>query len=254
MGSELTYAIGDIHGCLNQVQRLIKICERDPGNQKIKFILLGDYIDRGPDSRGVIDYLIDLQKWSPDETICLRGNHEDLLLSAIEDEAIEPNWLLNGGISTLDSYRVSSPFDLPPAHIEWLRSLPFFHDDGMRFFAHASVHPARSLDQQNTRDLLWIIVSLKQQRLRPPHCTRSPTAFERHPDQRHNRLNIDTGAVLDGRSPRQFSPLNHCGRRLPTVRGRRISTRCLQATLRPPTDACPSNQTRPQQFAPAVLS
>lgn len=73
-----TYAIGDIHGCLDQLQRLVELCERDAGEGRSKLIFLGDYIDRGPDSRGVIEFLIDLQKWSPDEIICLRGNHEDL--------------------------------------------------------------------------------------------------------------------------------------------------------------------------------
>jgi serine/threonine protein phosphatase 1 len=130
----MTYAFGDIHGCLTQLQRLVELCERDAGTQKITFIFLGDYIDRGPDSRGVLDFLIDLQTWSPDEIVCLRGNHEDLLLSAIDDEANEPNWLINGGTSTLYSYRVASPIDIPPKHIAWLRSLPTFHDDGKRFF------------------------------------------------------------------------------------------------------------------------
>src|SRR4051812_31410651 len=72
--------IGDIHGCLDQLQRLVDLCEQDAGSQRSKFIFLGDYIDRGPDSRGVIDFIENLQKWSPDEIICLRGNHEQLLL------------------------------------------------------------------------------------------------------------------------------------------------------------------------------
>jgi serine/threonine protein phosphatase 1 len=131
-----------------------ELCEQDAGSQKVKFVLLGDHIDRGPDSRGVIDFLIDLQKWSPDEIICLWGNHEDLLLSAMENSEAEHNWLLNGGAPTLDSYRAKSPIDLPLARADWLRSLPFFHDDGKRF--HAGVHPARSLDQQDPHDLLWI--------------------------------------------------------------------------------------------------
>jgi hypothetical protein len=69
----ITYAIGDVHGCLDQLQRLVELCEEDAGAQKVKLILLGDYIDRGPDSRGVIDFLIDLRKWSSDEIVCLRG-------------------------------------------------------------------------------------------------------------------------------------------------------------------------------------
>src|SRR5690348_14845278 len=122
----ITYAIGDIHGCVSQLQRLIELCKRDAGVQKIKLILLGDYIDRGSDSRGVVDFLIDLQTWSPDEIICLRGNHEDLLLAAIDDAANQANWLLNSGISTLHGYRVTSPLYLPRLHIDWFRSLPFF--------------------------------------------------------------------------------------------------------------------------------
>lgn len=193
----LTYTIGDIHGCLSQLQRLVEICERDGGAQKIKFVFIGDYIDRGPDSRSVVDFLIDLQTWSPDEIICLRGNHEDLLLSTIEDETNEPNWLRNGGTATLYSYRVTGPIQLPRQHIEWFRSLPTFHDDGKRFFVHAGVHPERPLDQQHERDLLWIrepfLSSSKNfGRLIVHGHTPLPDGV---PDQRPNRLNIDTGAV-----------------------------------------------------------
>ena len=195
-----TFTIGDVHGCLDQLQRLVYLCERDAGAQRSKFIMLGDYIDRGFDSRGVIDFLIDLQKWSPDEIICLRGNHEDLLLDALQGEDAEHNWLSNGGDATLRSYRASRATDLPPSHTDWIRSLPLFHDDGLRYFVHAGVHPERPLDQQRTRDLLWI---------REPFLS-SDIDFGRlivhghtpiHsgvPDQRSNRLNIDTGAVYGG--------------------------------------------------------
>ena len=193
----ITYAIGDVHGCLDQFRRLVELCEQDAGAQKVKFVFLGDYIDRGLDSRGVIDSLIELQKWSPDEIICLLGNHEAMLLAAIDDEANEPHWLRNGGNETLYSYRTPSPADIPRKHIEWLRSLPKFHDDGKRFFVHAGVHPARPLDQQDEHDLLWI---------REPFLssTKHLGRFVVHghtpiksgvPDQRPNRLNIDTGAV-----------------------------------------------------------
>jgi hypothetical protein len=115
-----TYAFGDIHGCLDQLQRLVELCERDAGAQELKFIFLGDYIDRGPDSRGVVEFLIDLQTWSPDDIVCLLGNHEAMLLAAIDDEANEPHWLRNGGNETLYSYRTPSPVDIPRKHMEWL--------------------------------------------------------------------------------------------------------------------------------------
>jgi serine/threonine protein phosphatase 1 len=194
------YAFGDIHGCLGQLERLFELCERDAGATKSKFIFVGDYVDRGPDSRGVIDFLIDLQKWSPDEIICLRGNHEDLLLHALQGQDAEHNWLSNGGDATLLSYRASRATDLPPSHTDWIRSLPLFHDDGLRYFVHAGVHPERPLDQQRTRDLLWIREPFLSSDLdfgRLIVHGHTPT-HSGVPDQRSNRLNIDTGAVYGG--------------------------------------------------------
>src|ERR1700712_1482339 len=121
-----TYAIGDTHGCLSQLQNLIEACEKDAGEGQSRFVFLGDYIDRGPDSRGVLDLLIYLQKWSPDEIICLLGNHEDMLLAAIADEANEARWLRNGGDQTLLSFRVTRAIDIPDKYQAWLRSLPKF--------------------------------------------------------------------------------------------------------------------------------
>jgi serine/threonine protein phosphatase 1 len=123
--------------------------------------------------------------------------NEDLLLSAVEDEANELNWLRNGGTATLYSYRARSPVYLPRHHIAWLRSLPTFHDDGKRFFVHAGVHPARPLDQQDEHDFLWIrepFLSSRKDfgRLIVHGHTPLPSGV---PDQRPNRLNIDTGAV-----------------------------------------------------------
>ncbi|MEY9180591.1 metallophosphoesterase family protein [Bradyrhizobium sp. USDA 313] len=192
-----TYAIGDLHGCLDQLKQLVELCERDAGEGRSKFVFLGDYIDRGPDSRGVVEFLMDLQRWSPDEIICLRGNHEDLLLAALEGEDAELVWRQNGAQFTLASYKAKTPRDIPITHLDWLRSLPVFHDDGIRFFVHAGVHPDRPLHLQRRRDLLWI---------REPFLS-SDKDFGRlivhgHtplssgiPDQRSNRLNIDTGAV-----------------------------------------------------------
>ncbi|GAA0022039.1 metallophosphoesterase family protein [Bradyrhizobium diazoefficiens] len=191
------YAVGDVHGCLDQLQGLVELCERDAGEGRSKFVFLGDYIDRGPESRGVIEFLMDLQKWSPDEIICLRGNHEELLLGALEGEDAELNWRQNGAKFTLESYQASTPGDIPLRHIDWIRSLPLFHEDGMRFFVHAGVHPDRSLHQQRPRDLLWIrepFLSSNKDFGRLIVHGHTPI-FSGVPDQRTNRLNIDTGAV-----------------------------------------------------------
>ncbi|WP_247567536.1 metallophosphoesterase family protein [Bradyrhizobium sp. 151] len=193
-----TYAIGDVHGCLDQLQRLVELCEQDAGEGQSKLVFLGDYIDRGPDSRGVIEFLMDLQKWSPDEIICLRGNHEDLLLAALEGQDAEQSWLLNGGYATLRSYGAACATDIPMPHIAWLRSLPLFHDDRKRFFVHAGVHPDRPLDQQRTRDLLWIKEPfLSSEKVLGRFIVHGHTPLKSgRPEVRINRVNIDTGAVF----------------------------------------------------------
>jgi serine/threonine protein phosphatase 1 len=193
-----TYSIGDVHGCLDQLERLVQLCELDAASQRVKFIFLGDYIDRGPDSRGVIDYLINLQKYSPDDVICLRGNHEDMFLAALDSEDAEIHWRHNGADSTLKCYKATVPSEIPTEHIDWIRSLPLFHDDGQRYFAHAGINPARSLDQQRARDLLWIREPFLSSELQFEKFVvhgHTPTK-DGQPDLRRNRLNIDTGAVF----------------------------------------------------------
>lgn len=196
-----TYAFGDVHGCLSQLQNLVEQCEREAGLQRSRFVFLGDYVDRGPDSRGVIDFLIDLQTWSPDEVICLMGNHEDLLLTAVDDSHWEKRWLQNGGIQTLSSFRASSATDIPSKHLKWLGSLPKFFDDGLRFFVHAGVHPDRPLHQQDDHDLLNIreaFLTSKKDFGRLIVHGHTPTS-NGLPDPRSNRLNLDTGAVFGRR-------------------------------------------------------
>ncbi len=123
------YAIGDIHGLLRALCRPIAECERDADGRPMRLVFIGDYIDRGPDSRDVVDYIISLQSRLAENSICLMGNHEALALSAI-DHLDTDNWIFNGGDTTLRSYDVSSALQLPAAHIAWLRSLQLSFDDG----------------------------------------------------------------------------------------------------------------------------
>src|SRR5215213_9414019 len=117
-----TYAIGDIHGCLDKLQDLVKQCQKDAENRPTKFVFLGDYIDRGPDSRGVVEFLINLQSQQPNLMVCLAGNHEELALAALFGGQSE-HWLRNGGDESLRSYGLGSVADLPPDHIDWLNTL-----------------------------------------------------------------------------------------------------------------------------------
>ena len=191
------YAIGDIHGSLRALCRLVAECERDADGRLMRFVFIGDYIDRGPDSRGVVDYVMNLE--SRTAAICLMGNHEELALSAIDNFNTE-NWIFNGGDMTLRSYAASNVRELPAAHVAWLRSLRLAFDDGLRFFVHAGINPARPLEQQDKQDLVWIrepFLSVQQDYGRLIVHGHTPTRT-RMPDLRENRLNIDTGAVYGG--------------------------------------------------------
>lgn len=125
---------------------LAEIEEEAPGT----VVFLGDYIDRGPDSRLVVECLIDgpRQGW---RWICLKGNHEDMMARTFT-EALDPqSWLANGGDTTVVSYGG----DIPIAHIIWAQSLPLLHRDIHRVYVHAGVDPNLSLDEQDEKTLLW---------------------------------------------------------------------------------------------------
>jgi serine/threonine protein phosphatase 1 len=197
-----TYALSDIHGCLDKLQRLVARCEADAKASGAKFAFLGDYIDRGPDSRGVVEYLIAFQRNRPSDVICcLCGNHEDLALAAIDDPDKIAQWVVhNNGDKTLRSYDVSQPSELPARHVDWMRALATHHDDGLRFFVHAGIDPSRPLNRQDRHDMLW----MREPFLSDP---RDHGRFIVHghtpvrsgqPDLRKNRVNIDTGAVMGG--------------------------------------------------------
>ena len=192
-----TYALSDIHGHLNKLTALVARCRSDAGGAVAKFVFLGDTIDRGPDSRGVVEYLMDFQGRHSGHVICLCGNHEDLALSAIDNSAEIDQWVAyNSGDTTLRSYGVTAPSELPAEHVAWMRALGTHHDDGRRFFVHAGVDPSRPLDHQDRHDLLW----MREPFLSDPHdygrfVVHGHTPLRGgQPDLRTNRVNIDTGA------------------------------------------------------------
>ena len=151
----LIFAIGDIHGSLRKLQSLIERCERYADGRPMTFIFLGDYIDRGPDSAGVISYVIDLQARLPERVIALKGNHEAMALDIIDGIIPADQWLAQGGLETLRSYDARSAAELPDAHVDWLRSLPLRYDDGRRFFVHAGIDPNKPSTRSGP-DLFWI--------------------------------------------------------------------------------------------------
>ena len=196
----LICAVGDIHGSLSKLRTLIARCRQYADGRPMTFVFLGDYIDRGPDSAGVVRCLMDLQSAAPDHVIALKGNHEAMALGVIDGAFRQHDWLVQGGAATLRSYGAERASELPRAHVEWLRSLPLCHDDSRRLFVHAGINPARPLDAQVEHDLLWIrepFLSDRRDfgRLIVHGHTPSETGA---PDLRTNRLNLDTGAVFGG--------------------------------------------------------
>lgn len=196
----LTYAVGDIHGSLDMLKALIEACRQHADGRELQFVLLGDYIDRGPDSAGVVRYVLRLQDELQDRLIALRGNHEAFVLGLLDGVVPLGIWLRNGGVETLDSYGVREAAELPRAHLEWMRSLRLSHDDGRRFFVHAGIDPEKPLDAQVEQDLLWIREPfLSDRRDYGRLVVHGHTPLETAvPEFRSNRLNLDTAAVYGG--------------------------------------------------------
>lgn len=211
------YAIGDIHGRFDLLQPVHAQIRRDlaarPAEQSIE-IFLGDYVDRGPQSRDVVEWLIRSEP-ACDERICLMGNHEDLLLGGLADAAGTEAWLVNGGIETLLSYRPTPRASLadmtlddvrelfaeafPESHRAFLSELSHMQIYGGYAFVHAGIDPDRPIDDQDPFDLLWI---------REPFLTSTAdfglVVVHGHtpavePEVRPNRINVDTGAFFTGR-------------------------------------------------------
>jgi serine/threonine protein phosphatase 1 len=196
----LTYAIGDIHGSLDKLKSLVAGCQEHAGDREMMLVFLGDYIDRGPDSAGVVRFVLTLQSEAPERIITLKGNHEAWALAVADGKMRVSGWLINGGARTLESYGANDVGDLPRQHLDWMRSLRLTYDDGRRFFVHAGVNPRRPLDDQDEEELLWIREPfLDDIRSYGRLVVHGHTPLEgATPDLRRNRLNLDTGAVFGG--------------------------------------------------------
>lgn len=144
-------AIGDIHGCRDALRSLITAI----GPRKNDTIVtLGDYIDRGPDSRGVIDLLIDLA--GKCRLVPLLGNHEEMMLRVLRGEQPHQAWLQFGGVETLESYGFNGDLEfLPPEHVKFFGSLVDYYAEEGVFFTHAAYDPLLPLDRQPADTLRW---------------------------------------------------------------------------------------------------
>ncbi len=176
-GGRLVYAVGDIHGRLDLLQRMVAKIGADAVQTKTRerplVIFLGDYIDRGAESRGVIDQIIDLRRQGRFEVRSLKGNHEQALLQFLDDPGFGPSWVGHGGGPSLMSYGIAPPqmrsdeegweatrlafrAALPPEHLEFFKSLELCLVVGDYLFVHAGLRPGVPLSNQAEQDLLWI--------------------------------------------------------------------------------------------------
>jgi serine/threonine protein phosphatase 1 len=158
------YVIGDIHGCFDELVKLVEFLKIDQGlSAEDMVVFLGDYIDRGMQSHEVVEYLLMLQKEFP-QVFFLKGNHEDMFLNFLGFEGhLGEGFLQNGGINTLISYSLSAldqPDEifeqLPDDHIDFLQNLDRYIIVGDYVIAHAGLNPLRDLTNQVDEDLFWI--------------------------------------------------------------------------------------------------
>lgn len=196
------FAIGDIHGCISHLDKLVAKLDIDEEEDTLVFI--GDYIDRGLDPKGVIDYIIDVRK-NIRNVICLQGNHEEMFLNYCLDGRDEDLYMSNGGMNTLASYGFSRQGNeeliLPPSHREFFTSLRTYHETDDYIFVHAGLRPGIPLTQQDRNDLLWIRFEF----IKSPYdfgktviYGHTPVSLDK-PLIDRNKVNIDTGAVYGGR-------------------------------------------------------
>ena len=169
------YAIGDIHGRVDLLRRLhrqILDDAKDAPDKRKVIVYVGDYVDRGPDSFGVIDMLTH-EPLEGFERYLLRGNHEDMMTGFLETGTGGEMWLMNGGRDTMDSYGIGlwdMLLDLgdlekarqgllhavPESHLKFIKDLELHHREGDYLFVHAGILPGVRLEEQTERDLLWI--------------------------------------------------------------------------------------------------
>jgi len=216
---QLVYAVGDIHGRLDLLEAMLGLIETDAWASgeasRRTLIFVGDYVDRGPDSRGVVERLLRGLPQGFDAHF-LKGNHEAILLDFLEEAWRLDHWLLNGGDATMRSYgidteqlaRLRAPPEvwrqafaeaLPEAHLRFFRNLQLSVSFGDYLFVHAGVRPGVPLGAQTEADLIWI---------RGPFLEHADPFGKivvhghtpgEEPVTRPNRIGIDTGAFFTGR-------------------------------------------------------
>ncbi len=209
------FAIGDIHGCKDALEALLEILPVDWERDLI--IFLGDYIDRGPDPKGVIEKIIELKKAYPESIITLKGNHEQMFENFLKGKEIS-TFLYNGGDATLRSYYKNGYLEIPGEHLQFLKELRLYYETEDYIFVHGGINPEKSLEEQTEDDFLWIRGSFYNAEVRfPKTVVFGHTPFN-EPFVKEDRIGIDTGCVYGGKltavmlPEREFYQVNCRGR------------------------------------------
>lgn len=217
--NEVIYAIGDIHGRDDLLGQLHASIEADladsPAGRSATVVYLGDYVDRGPDSRTVIDRLIN-RPISAARSVYLKGNHEDAMLRFLAGEDGGETWLGIGGGATARSYGVSlrdidnralSPElvrrrlndTIPPQHLAFLQRLRLTYEAGDYLFVHAGIRPGSAIEEQDPKDLLWIRGEFLKSRCRYGKIVIHGHSSGSEIVVRANRICVDTAAYATDR-------------------------------------------------------
>jgi serine/threonine protein phosphatase 1 len=209
------YCVGDIHGRLDLLEELHEIIRSDSREFQgsLGIIYLGDYIDRGAQSKQVIDCLVE-QPLEGFEAIHLMGNHEQSMLHFLQEPRAAAAWLSYGGKLALMSYGVGvgrihleQQVDilrddletrLPPYHLEFLEGCRMCHVEGSYFFVHAGIRPGVPLDEQQPEDLLWIRDEFTRSNDNHGHIVVHGHSITEEVEWKPNRIGIDTGAYASG--------------------------------------------------------
>lgn len=212
------YAVGDIHGradLLTKLHEMIGADIRAKRPDRAVIVYVGDYIDRGESSRDVLDLLLTAPVGGA-EAVYLRGNHEEFMLTFLEDSSVGDMWLKNGGDATLYSYGVGAPpvadreerhrmmrddlqTKLPREHLQFLRTLQLYHVEGEYAFVHAGIKPGVPLEDQVDRDVLWIRGGFLDDQSDHGKCIVHGHTITDDIEVRTNRIGIDTGAYFSGK-------------------------------------------------------
>ncbi|MFO8029727.1 MAG: metallophosphoesterase family protein [Cyclonatronaceae bacterium] len=196
MSQEKYIAIGDIHGCARSLDALL---EKTRPYADRTHVFIGDYIDRGPDSRGVIDRVRDFAQ--DHHCIFLRGNHEAMLLDAVRtgDRTL---WLINGGTETLESYRAESTEELPDDLLQFISETKFWHNTPQYLFIHAGLDSDQPVEEQLSSPRIEHAALWERGHVHRPVVWEKTVVFGhtpvREPLIEDRKIAIDTGCVFTG--------------------------------------------------------